>query len=318
MDIQEYISELNETENPATEFEGKWERKNRNLNVAAIVGLLGIGALYFNLQSILATITTLITMSLGPELQTEGNYFERLAANMEVFNDPLKVVVLITQFLFMLLPTILLVKWWHTKNVKKYIRLNKTSFGEVILAVLATLAIIPAGNYVSNELVRWINIPDFYLEISVMFFKANSPLEFVWLIFVVAITPAICEEVFFRGYVQRTFERTMKFKSVLLVGFIFGLFHMQPLGLFTLSILGMLFGYFYYKSESLLPAMAAHFTNNFLAVLILYNPEPIQQFNLAAIEQIPLEWILITLPIGIGLVYLYKIVAERKIESLLF
>ena len=316
MDIQEYISELNETEKPAPEFEGKWERKNRNLNVAAIVGLLGIGALYFNMQSILATLTTVITMTVGPELQTEGNYFERLAANMEVFNDPLRVVVLITQFLFMLLPTILLVRWWHTKNVKKYVRLNKTSFGEVFLAVIATLAIIPAGNYVSNELVRWINIPDFYLEISTMFFKANSPLEFVWLIFVVAITPAICEEVFFRGYVQRTFERTIKFKSVLLIGFIFGLFHMQPLGLFTLSILGMLFGYFYYKSESLLPAMAAHFTNNFLAVLILYNPEPIQQFNLAAIEQIPLEWILITLPIGIGLVYLYKIVSERRVSKL--
>jgi membrane protease YdiL (CAAX protease family) len=107
----------------------------------------------------------------------------------------------------------------------------------------------------------------------------------------------------------------MKFKSVLLVGFIFGLFHMQPLGLFTLSILGMLFGYFYYKSKSLLPAMAAHFTNNFLAVLILYNPEPIQQFNLAAIEQIPLKWILITLPIGIGLVYLYKIVSERRVSQ---
>ena len=163
MDIKEYISVLNETVKPKEEFEGTWERKNRNSNVAAVVGLLGIGALYFYMQSIFASITTVIVMAMEPELQTEGNYFERLAANIEVFNDPLRVVVFFTQFLFMLLPTILLVKFWHTKNVKKYIRLNKASIGEIIIAVLATLAIIPAGNYVSNELVRWINIPEFYL-----------------------------------------------------------------------------------------------------------------------------------------------------------
>ncbi len=129
------------------------------------------------------------------------------------------------------------------------------------------------------------------------------PLEFAWLIVVVCITPALCEELFFRGYIQRTFERTMDWRSVILVGVIFGLFHFNPLGLLTLAVLGMLLGYFFYRSRNILPSMAAHFTNNFIAISFLHRTS--DGAPLFTSGAIPLWLVGVTLPVGIGLLYLY-------------
>jgi membrane protease YdiL (CAAX protease family) len=102
----------------------------------------------------------------------------------------------------------------------------------------------------------------------------------------------------------------MQEKSVLLIGVVFGLFHMQPLGLITLSLLGVVLGYFYYRSKSLLPAMAAHFTNNFVVILLLYRAPEIADVDLASTQQIPLLWVFATLPVVMGILFLYHKVTK--------
>ncbi|MFQ5632961.1 MAG: type II CAAX prenyl endopeptidase Rce1 family protein, partial [bacterium] len=69
--------------------------------------------------------------------------------------------------------------------------------------------------------------------------------------------------------------------------------------------LGLLFGYFYYRSRSLLPSMAAHFANNFIVVLILYKAPQLSGVELATSRQIPVLWAALTLPIGIACVYFF-------------
>ena len=41
-------------------LDGTWEQKNRSPNTAAVAALLGIGAIYFNAQSILVTVAVFI------------------------------------------------------------------------------------------------------------------------------------------------------------------------------------------------------------------------------------------------------------------
>jgi membrane protease YdiL (CAAX protease family) len=128
----------------------------------------------------------------------------------------------------------------------------------------------------------------------------------------VCITPAICEEIFFRGFIQRTFERTLGWKSLILIGVLFGLFHFQPLGLIPLAMLGILFGYFFYRTKSLLPSMAAHFTNNFVAILFLYQTPEMQEAGTSgATAQIPLWLVGATIPVGIGLLFLYHSLTKK-------
>jgi membrane protease YdiL (CAAX protease family) len=293
-------------------LDGSWERAGRSPGAAAIVILLGIGVLYFNVQSILGALAVLSFESGGSSAGDALSFSERMIEVLERHADPLRAIVVFTQYLFMLLPAWLLVGRWHTADVRSYVRLRRVPMVEIFLAVLATLAFIPTGTYIANEFTRQLNPPQWLEQVNTVLFTAHSPMEFLWLVFVVAVTPAVCEEIFFRGIVQRSFERIMGWKSAILIGVIFGLFHMQPLGLVTLSILGMLFGYFFFRSRSLYPAMAAHFANNFLAIFLMYQAPTLEGIDLASSQQIPLSWVAVSLPVGILLMVLY----QRLTESL--
>lgn len=83
-------------------------------------------------------------------------------------------------------------------------------------------------------------------------------------------TPAICEELFFRGYVQKGISNILSpARGVLLTGFVFALFHMEPTNILPLSLLGWFIGYIYRKTGNLAVPAVAHATNNFLALLLL-------------------------------------------------
>lgn len=84
----------------------------------------------------------------------------------------------------------------------------------------------------------------------------------------IALVPAICEEVMFRGYVQGAFEKSWgAWPAILLSGLLFGLFHIQLANLLPLATLGILLGLVTWLSGSLVPAIVAHLINNGGAVL---------------------------------------------------
>jgi membrane protease YdiL (CAAX protease family) len=255
---------------PEIFLDGSWERAHRSPQAAAILAMLGIGVLYFNGQSILISLTMVFSNVFGKLAHPPAGFFERLAYYAAAIKNPLRLSIVISQYTLILFPVLWLVRRWHASDYRGYIRLKSGSVLEVALAIAGTAFFFPVNLSVTSFLERAIHAPDILIKINQTLFTASSPGELFWLIFVIALTPAVCEEVLFRGYVQRTLERTIGWKSVLVAGVIFGLFHMQPLGLLSLSLMGILFGYFYYRTRSLGPSMAAHCTNNFLAVLILY------------------------------------------------
>lgn len=232
--------------------------------------------------------------------------------NTESMSNDLKVPVLaallISQYVFMFTPTLMFVKKWHTTEIKKYLRIKFTSIKEILLAVAITLSLLPFCYFISELLMKWLAIPESLSGMSENLFAAKSTGEFIFLVFVIAVTPAICEEIFFRGYFQRTLERTTGMKSFIWAGVLFGLFHMQPLSLITLSILGVLFSFFFYRSQSLFPSSAAHFTNNFIALLLLYDQ---QRFDFILNSAISYLWVIISLIISAILIYLYIRITKK-------
>ena len=91
-------------------------------------------------------------------------------------------------------------------------------------------------------------------------------------IIVIAVIPAIGEELVFRGLIQNHLVRITKniHVAIWVAAFIFGAIHMQFYGLFPRMMLGVLFGYLYYFSGRLSYAMLAHFFNNGIAVVAVY------------------------------------------------
>jgi sodium transport system permease protein len=86
---------------------------------------------------------------------------------------------------------------------------------------------------------------------------------FVLTLALVAITPAVCEEVLFRGAILRGFAATLPpLTSAVLTGVLFGLFHANLYQLVPATILGIVLSLIALRSGSILPSMLTHFINN--------------------------------------------------------
>ncbi len=89
---------------------------------------------------------------------------------------------------------------------------------------------------------------------------------------VIALMPAITEELLFRGGLQQLLEKWFKgpHLAIIITGFIFSAIHMQFYGLFARWILGIVLGYMFYWSRNLWYPIIAHFLNNGVQVLLVY------------------------------------------------
>jgi uncharacterized protein len=91
-------------------------------------------------------------------------------------------------------------------------------------------------------------------------------------IFLVGVLAAVGEELFFRGILQRILIKVFKkpWLGILVTAAIFSAIHEQFLGFFPRMILGIILGYLYWYSGSLLPAIAGHFVFNSFQLMLLY------------------------------------------------
>ena len=88
---------------------------------------------------------------------------------------------------------------------------------------------------------------------------------------VIALIPAIGEELTFRGVLQQGLTRRMNpHVAILLSAAIFSFIHFQFYGFLPRMFLGMLLGYLFYTSGSLWTCMLMHFLNNGSAVVVYY------------------------------------------------
>ncbi|MBI3124821.1 MAG: CPBP family intramembrane metalloprotease [Ignavibacteriales bacterium] len=190
------------------------------------------------------------------------------------------------QIMLMLLPTLIFARFVYPLNTTQMLRVRFPNLKEIGIFILGLIILTPllqsylflqnvlletVSNY-SPILKKAMNMLD---ELDKMIeqtygelLKATSLFEASFVIFVVAVIPAVCEEVLFRGFVQKSFEQKFKpYFSIFITSLFFGLYHFNPYGLVALIALGFYFGYAAYVSNSIFIPMVLHFINNFLAVL---------------------------------------------------
>ena len=116
------------------------------------------------------------------------------------------------------------------------------------------------------------NMESQYAEQVKLMATFKTPLDYIIALFIIALMPAIVEELFFRGAMQNIFMRW--FKNPLLVifitAFIFSAIHFSWYGFIPRLALGMILGYIFYYTGNLWYSISAHFFNNALMVTILY------------------------------------------------
>jgi membrane protease YdiL (CAAX protease family) len=118
---------------------------------------------------------------------------------------------------------------------------------------------------------------------------SESPYEFLFNVLIIALIPAIGEELIFRGIIQKQLTNKLRnpIVGIWIAAFIFSAFHMQFEGFLPRFVLGALLGYLYYWSGSLWVPVMAHFMNNFLQILAQYLfQKEITELDIEEIEMI--------------------------------
>ncbi|MBO7460864.1 MAG: CPBP family intramembrane metalloprotease, partial [Bacteroidales bacterium] len=89
---------------------------------------------------------------------------------------------------------------------------------------------------------------------------------------IIAALAAVSEELLFRSVIQKALIKLFKNAHVAIVvtAFVFSAVHMDFFGFFPRFILGIMLGYMFWMSGSILPSMLMHFVNNATIVMLYY------------------------------------------------
>jgi membrane protease YdiL (CAAX protease family) len=95
-------------------------------------------------------------------------------------------------------------------------------------------------------------------------------------LFLIAILPGVCEELLFRGFLLHGIrKKTSDLPAIIIVGVLFGAFHLDPYRFLPVTLLGIIFGYMVVKTGSIFTGIVAHSTNNTISILLSYAAQTV-------------------------------------------
>lgn len=109
-----------------------------------------------------------------------------------------------------------------------------------------------------------------------------SLISFIGDIILSALLPGICEEFCHRGLLVNGYKQIGAKRTIILVGVLFGLMHLNIEQVFYAIIIGMFLTYLVYITGSIIPSMIVHFLNNAIGLYITfasYNNLPLGNFS---------------------------------------
>lgn len=175
--------------------------------------------------------------------------------------------LLITEYILILIPSILYIKI-RGLSIKKTLKLNKISPKQILYVIGISLFTYPIAVFFNLIVISVLSLFGNLNQSAAP--MADNPALYIFSLFVIAITPAICEEVMFRGVIMNAYEKISKRKAIIYSAVLFGIFHINIQNLVGPILLGIIFGITVYKTNSIYAAMIGHGLNNAIAVTIGY------------------------------------------------
>lgn len=141
---------------------------------------------------------------------------------------------------------------------------TEVTFGTLVLCVPLVLSAMFVLNVVCEYLPNWTEA-----QFADM---AGSP----WGILAIVVGAPLAEEFLFRGGVMNSLHRAGYSPKAMIVwsAALFGIAHLNPAQIPFAFMLGLLLGWLYYRTGSLVPGILCHFINNFLGVLSMQSARP--------------------------------------------
>lgn len=237
-------------------------------------------------------VSLLFTMLLGILLAVPFYGTDILSSMNTMYdvNNPSSLILLkyfqiVNQIGLFLIPSFFFA-WLVSRRVKRY--LGFTAKPYLLSIVLGTAAILFSLPFIGwlGELNHQMNLPDSLSGIenwmknseeqarllTEAFLSTTSIGGLAINMLMIAIIPAVGEEIFFRGILQRLFNQMTRnvHAAVIISALLFSALHMQFYGFLPRFVLGLILGYLYAWSGSIWVPIIVHFINNAFAVMAMF------------------------------------------------
>jgi sodium transport system permease protein len=205
-------------------------------------------------------------------------------ASLTVEKRGLLTALLITQYGFFLLPTLAVV-FGLGYSARQTLALRwpsaRQAAGTVLVGATAWLAVAGLVLRLAPPPVALVKA----LERLLMLGDQPMPL---WLILLaVAVTPAICEELFFRGVVLSGLRSLGQWPAISVSAVLFAVAHASIYRLLPTLVLGLALGYLVWKTGSILTSMLVHAMNNGLIAWLSQSPEAARSLGFDVTARLP-------------------------------
>ena len=214
---------------------------------------------------------------------------------------PGRIGIALTELIAILLPALL----WSAerrRDILSALRLRQLGLRQVLGGICLGAALFYLlAVWVEPLLEQLIPISERERQQLIQLIRPTSGLRPLWQdLLCFALTPALCEEILFRGAILSTLlkqwtattsahgpkhpsrEPATTVQAVLICALLFGAFHLSWAKLLPTALLGLGFGAATVMSRSLWSAIAMHFTNNALVVMLIrlgHEDLPLRSFT---------------------------------------
>jgi len=183
--------------------------------------------------------------------------------------------------------------------ITKEVKINNAKFIPLmaLLIIIFQVGLANPINHITNVLLD--------KEITL-----TNPIETLILTLGAIVLAPIFEEIIFRGTILRGFlSNYSPKKAIIYSALIFGLFHLKPEQVWGAIIIGLFFGWIYYKTKSIGITIILHFIANFSVLFqsFLYY----KYFNLNAVTTMSIYFI----PISFVLIFIISNRLSQKMKN---
>lgn len=239
---------------------------------ALLLALLGVGIILGNII-VLAVGAWLMHVPLTdvPQLMMSKQH-----------TDMAKFLNTMASFLVFFIPSLILA-WIMNKKPFNFLGLHtRLSSKQIVLVIMLAFAGLVLSGALGevNQLIplpsKWMaqakELEQKYKEAMTSMVAMKNFSDYLISLLVLALAPALFEEILFRGGFQQIFVGWTKspFAGILITSIVFSAIHFSYFGFLPRAALGMILGYVFYYSKNLWLNIIIHFIYNGLAVTQIY------------------------------------------------
>ncbi len=194
-------------------------------------------------------------------------FFMGFAMSMPATFGQFALIALVSQLVVILAPTVLMTTTL-TLSPRKTLLLYRPRWTTIPAAALLALALHPTATLLRDLVVRLYPMGEEMAGLE----SALQGGTFWQLLLIIAVAPAICEELAFRGFVLSGLRHMgHRWRAIIISSLFFGLTHPMLQQSLVACLVGIVIGYIAVQTGSILPGMIYHMIHNGLGLELAYG-----------------------------------------------